>query len=813
MKFGHFNDQDREYVITTPETPYPWINYLGSQDFFSIISHTGGGYSFYKDARLRRITRYRYNNSTLDNNGKYFYINDNGDVWNPGWKPVKKTLDFYECRHGLGYSRISGQRNEILAEVLAFVPLNFNGEIQQVTLKNTGDSVKEIKLFSYVEFCLWNAWEDMTNFQRTFSIGRAEAIDSTILHFTDFKDRRNHFAFYSVNAPIDGYDCDKESFMGIDNGPHEPVAVFEGKTRNSVAFGWSPIAVHQINVKLNPAESKTFNFILGYVEYSDNEKFTADGQINLTRVREMQSRFKSPQSVGAAWQELRRFWDDLLTVFQVKTNDPRTDRVVNIWNQYQCLITFNMSRSASYFESGIGRGMGFRDSSQDLLGFVHQIPQRARERLLDIAATQLADGGAYHQYQPLTKRGNYEVGGNFYDDPLWLICGVVAYLKETGDFKILDESVPFDNDSSNQASLFEHLKRSFYHVVSHLGPHQLPLIGRADWNDCMNLNIFNDDPDQSFQTGSLKTDMQTAESLMIAGAFVLYGQEFAELCEFLGKSDEAVSTRQHIAEMIKRIDQFGWDGAWFLRAYDALGRKVGSHENEEGRIFIESQGFCGMAEIGKTDGRLQKALDSVKKHLDTKYGIVLQNPAYTKYQIELGEISTYIPGYKENAGIFCHNNPWIMIAEAKLGRGAQAFDYWRKISPAYLEEISELHRTEPYVYAQMIAGKDAYRPGEAKNSWLTGTAAWNFLAISQYILGIRPQFDGLLIDPCIPPQWKEFSVRRIFRGKILNISIQNPSGVQKGLRRLTLNGEILVGNLLQFEKLKNENTVVAEMGQ
>jgi len=813
VKFGHFNDQDREYVITTPETPYPWINYLGSQDFFSIISHTGGGYSFYKDARLRRITRYRYNNSTLDNNGKYFYINDNGDVWNPGWKPVKKTLDFYECRHGLGYSRISGQRNEILAEVLAFVPLNFNGEIQQVTLKNTGDSVKEIKLFSYVEFCLWNAWEDMTNFQRTFSIGRAEAIDSTILHFTDFKDRRNHFAFYSVNAPIDGYDCDKESFMGIDNGPHEPVAVFEGKTRNSVAFGWSPIAVHQINVKLNPAESKTFNFILGYVEYSDNEKFTADGQINLTRVREMQSRFKSPQSVGAAWQELRRFWDDLLTVFQVKTNDPRTDRVVNIWNQYQCLITFNMSRSASYFESGIGRGMGFRDSSQDLLGFVHQIPQRARERLLDIAATQLADGGAYHQYQPLTKRGNYEVGGNFYDDPLWLICGVVAYLKETGDFKILDESVPFDNDSSNQASLFEHLKRSFYHVVSHLGPHQLPLIGRADWNDCMNLNIFNDDPDQSFQTGSLKTDMQTAESLMIAGAFVLYGQEFAELCEFLGKSDEAVSTRQHIAEMIKRIDQFGWDGAWFLRAYDALGRKVGSHENEEGRIFIESQGFCGMAEIGKTDGRLQKALDSVKKHLDTKYGIVLQNPAYTKYQIELGEISTYIPGYKENAGIFCHNNPWIMIAEAKLGRGAQAFDYWRKISPAYLEEISELHRTEPYVYAQMIAGKDAYRPGEAKNSWLTGTAAWNFLAISQYILGIRPQFDGLLIDPCIPPQWKEFSVRRIFRGKILNISIQNPSGVQKGLRRLTLNGEILVGNLLQFEKLKNENTVVAEMGQ
>jgi cellobiose phosphorylase len=812
LKFGHFNDQDREYIITTPETPYPWINYLGSQDFFSIISHTGGGYSFHRDARLRRITRYRYNNSTLDDNGKFFYINDNGDVWNPGWKPVKKALDFYECRHGLGYTRISGQRNDILAEVLAFVPMNFDGEVQQVTLKNTGNSVKEIKLFSYVEFCLWNAWEDMTNFQRTFSIGRAEAIGSTILHFTDYKDRRNHFAFYSVNAPIDGFDCDKESFMGLHNGPHEPVAVFEGKTRNSVAFGWSPVAVHQIEVKLNPGESKSFNFILGYVEYPETEKFTADGKINLTKVRQMQSRFESPESVTKAMNDLREFWDGLLSVFQVQTGEEKVDRIVNIWNQYQCMVTFNMSRSASYFESGIGRGMGFRDSSQDLLGFVHQIPERARERLLDIAATQLPDGGAYHQYQPLSKRGNYEVGDNFNDDPLWLICGVVAYLRETGDFAILDESVPFDNDPNNQASLFEHLKRSFYHVVNNLGPHKLPLIGRADWNDCLNLNIFNTDPDQSFQTGPLKTDGKTAESIMIAGAFVLYGQEFVELCEFLGKMDEATEARQHIDEMKKSIDRFGWDGEWFLRAYDAFGRKVGSQENEEGKIFIESQGFCCMAEIGKEDGRMQKALDSVKKYLDCEFGIVLQNPAYTKYYIELGEISTYIPGYKENAGIFCHNNPWIMIAETKLGNGEQAFEYWRKICPSFLEDISDLHRTEPYVYAQMIAGKDAYKPGEAKNSWLTGTAAWNFLAVSQYILGIRPQFDGLLIDPCIPSDWKSYTVRRLFRGKNLNIEVRNPAGVQKGVRRITLNREALSNNLIPCSKLKNTNEVIVDMG-
>jgi len=812
MKFGFFEDGEREYVITTPETPYPWINYLGNDSFFSIISNTGGGYSFYKDARLRRITRYRYNNSTLDDNGKYFYINDNGDIWNPGWKPVKKKLDAYECRHGLGYTQITGVRNQIEAKVLSFVPLNFNGEVQQLTLRNTGDKVKQIKLFSYVEFCLWNAWDDMTNFQRTFSIGRAEPVGSAIVHFTDYKDRRNHYAFYSVNSAIDGFDCDKETFMGTHDGPDSPKAVMEGKSRNSVAYGWLPIASHQINIQLNPGEEKILIFILGYVEYPDHEKWDARGEINKTTMNAMQQRFTTREAVEKGLRELKDFWTKLLSVYRVKTEDQRIDRMVNIWNQYQCMVTFNMSRSASYFESGIGRGMGFRDSSQDMLGFVHQIPGRARERLVDIAATQFEDGGAYHQYQPLTKRGNHEVGGDFNDDPLWLICGVVAYLKETGDFSILDETVAFDSNPNNSASMFEHLKRSFYHVVNHLGPHNLPLIGRADWNDCMNLNIYNTDPDQSFQTGENKEDMQTAESLMIAGAFVLYGNEFVELCEYLDKTVEADDAKKHIADMIGAIDKHGWDGNWFLRAYDANSNKVGSRENEEGKIFIESQGFCCMAEVGKTDGRMQKALDSVKKYLDCEYGIVLQNPAFTRYYIELGEISTYIPGYKENAGIFCHNNPWIMIGEAKLGRGNEAFEYWRKISPAYLEDISELHRTEPYVYAQMIAGKDAYKPGEAKNSWLTGTAAWNFIAIAQYILGVQPRFDGVCIDPCIPSGWKEYAVIRKFRDKVLNIKVRNPMGVQKGVRQLTLNGEHLPGNRIPLDKMKDSNDVLVVMG-
>ena len=812
MKFGYFDDQKREYVITDPRTPYPWINYLGNQAFFSIISNTGGGYSFYRDARLRRITRYRYNNSTLDSNGKYFYINDGGDVWNPGWKPVKQPLDFYECRHGLGYTRISGRRNELEAELLALVPDNFDGEIQQLILKNLSKTTKSIKLFSFVEFCLWNALDDMTNFQRNFSIGRAECVENTILHFTDYRDRRHHFAFFSVNTPIHGFDCDRESFTGTHNGLEAPEVVLAGQARQSRAFGWAPIGSHQMNLELQPGESRQLIFMLGYVEYPEAEKWDARGQINLTQVKKMQAQFASPAEVDRALRDLKNRWDELLSICRFETHDEKLNRTVNIWNPYQCMVTFNLSRSASYFESGIGRGMGFRDSNQDLLGFVHLVPERARERLLDLAATQFPDGGAYHQYQPLTKKGNDEVGGNFNDDPLWLICATIAYLRETGDFSILEVDVPFDNDPNNTANLFEHLKRAFYHVVHNLGPHGLPLIGRADWNDCMNLNIYNTEPDVSFQTGPQKTDSTVAESLMIAGAFVLYGREFAELCDYVGQTETAREVHEHIEQMVDRIDRHGWDGEWFLRAYDAQGRKVGSHENEQGKIFIESQGFCGMAGIGLNDGRLEKALNSVKQHLDCEQGIVLVNPAFTRYYIEYGEISTFLEGYKENAGVFCHNNPWIMIAETLLERGDQAFEYWRKICPAYLEDLSEIHKTEPYVYAQMIAGKDAYQPGEAKNSWLTGTAAWNFVAITQYILGIRPQFDGLLIDPCIPKDWKDFRIERKFRGVTYKITVKNPRHVSKGIKAVKIDGEAAESNLIPIFEIGTSHEVEVVLG-
>lgn len=790
MKFGYFDDAHKEYVITTPKTPLPWINYLGSTDFFSLISNTGGGYSFYKDAKLLRLTRYRYNNIPGDEGGRYFYIKDGNSVWNPGWMPVKTELDAYECHHGMGYTRILSRKNNIQSNLLSFVPVHDNCEINQLTLTNDSSETKQISLFSYIEFCLWNAMDDMTNFQRNLNTGEVEIIGSTIYHKTEYRERRNHYAVFSVNQDIDGFDTSRDAFLGPYRGVADPIVVEEGKATNSVASGWYPIGSHQFHVTLKAGESKSFIFVLGYCENSPEEKFEAPNVINKKPAKELLAKYQTDEQVAAALSELQAHWDNLLSKYTVQSGDEKLNRMVNIWNQYQCMVTFNMSRSASYYESGIGRGMGFRDSCQDLLGFVHLIPDRARERIIDIASTQFQDGSAYHQYQPLTKKGNSDIGSGFNDDPLWLIAGTSAYIRETGDFSILDETVPYDNDMSVATSLFEHLTRSFDYIINHRGPHNLPLIGRADWNDCLNLNCFSKEPGESFQTFG-PSEGPVAESVFIAGMFVKYGKEYADLCDAIGKKEEADRARAAVADMVKAIEKDGWDGEWFIRAYDANGDKVGSKECEEGQIYIEPQGFCVLAGVGTDNGLAKKALDSVKERLDTKYGIVLLQPPYTKYYLNLGEISSYPPGYKENAGIFCHNNPWISAAETQIGRGDRAFEIYRKTCPAYLEDISEIHRTEPYVYSQMIAGKDAKFFGEAKNSWLTGTAAWTFMNVSQYILGVQPTLKGLSINPCVPKDFGEFQITRKYRNVEYKITVENPENVEKGVKELIVNGKSL----------------------
>ena len=810
MKFGYFDDRALEYVITTPRTPLPWINYLGCNDFFSIVSNTCGGYSFYKDAKMLRITRYRYNSMPLDSNGKYYYIQDGNVTWNPGWQPTQTPLDFYECRHGIGYSRFTAKKNGLKADLLNFVPLHDTCELNRLTLTNESESPKSFKVFSYVEFCLWNALDDMTNFQRNLSTGEVEIDGATIYHKTEYRERRNHYAFFSVNAKPDGFDTSRDAFIGTYSPASNPDAIRNGGCTGSVASGWYPVAAHELHVTLTPGESKTFLFVLGYAENPKDRKWEAPNVINKAPARRLLAKYQTTEGADAAFAELKAYWKNLLEGYHVESCDEKVNRMVNIWNQYQCMVTFNMSRSASYYESGIGRGMGFRDSCQDLFGFVHLIPEKARQRIIDIASTQFEDGSAYHQYQPLTRRGNADIGSGFNDDPLWLIAGTAAYIRETGDFSILDESVPFNNDETTCVPLFEHLTRSFEYTVTHKGPHGLPQIGRADWNDCLNLNCFSDTPGESFQTTG-PSEGPIAESVFIGGMFVRYGKDYAQLCTHRGLPDKAETAMAEVRRMQQAVLDAGWDGEWFLRAYDAKGQKVGSHECEEGKIFIEPQGFCVLAGIGVKEGKAEKALASVEKHLDTKYGIRILAPSYSHYYLNLGEISSYPPGYKENGGIFCHNNPWVSIAETVLGHGTRAFDIYKKTCPAYIEDISEIHCTEPYVYSQMVAGSDAKYFGQGKNSWLTGTAAWTFVNISQHILGIFPDYDGLRIDPCVPKDFGPYTVSRRFRGAMYHIHISNPDHVEKGIRKLTVNGKEVSGNLIPITEGVTEYEVDAVM--
>jgi cellobiose phosphorylase len=775
MRFGYFDDHHREYVITQPDTPLPWINYLGSESYFGLISNTGGGYSFYQDSRLRRLTRYRYNNIPADEGGRYVYLRDNasGAYWSPTWQPTRTALDSYECRHGMGYTHIASTRDGIEARVLYFVPPGQTLEIWQVALKNRRDTSADLSVFSFVEFALWDAWDDQTNFQRNYNIGEVEVEESIIYHKTEYRERRNHVAYFACSHPLAGFDTQRESFLGAYRGLHEPLVVERGFSGFSIAHGWAPIGSHHVKLRLEPGADEQIIFVLGYHEADPDLKFDPPGSqiLNKQGIRTLVGTYTQPSHVNRAFAALQANWDRLLGCLQVETPDPHTDRMVNIWNAYQNMVTFNLSRSASFFEAGVGRGIGFRDSNQDLLGCVQMIPERARQRLLDLAATQLDNGGAYHQYQPLTRRGNDAVGSNFNDDPLWLVLAFAAYLKETDDWRILDEPVPFDNQPGSAKPLYEHLRRSIRYTLDRLGPHGLPLIGRADWNDCLNLNTFSAEPGQSFQTTDTM-DGQTAESVFIAGLFVLTAGEFAQVAGRRGCPDDQAWAEQAARVMADAAQEHGWDGAWFLRAYDHFGAPVGSQTCAEGQIFIEPQGMCAMAGLGLADGRARQALDSVRQRLATEHGIVLHQPAYSRYYLHLGEISSYPPGYKENAGIFCHTNPWIMIAEAMLGNGDTAHDYYFRINPSVREAISETHRCEPYVYAQMIAGKDAPTQGEAKNSWLTGTAAWNYVAITQWILGIRPTYDGLVVAPVIPERWSGFRVTRRFRGAVYHIEVR-----------------------------------------
>ncbi len=804
-----FDSDNREYVIRKPDTPLPWINFLGSRAFYSIVSNTGGGYSFYRDAKLRRLTRYRYDSVPMDGDGKYLYITDGTSTWNPGWRPTRTPLDDYECRHGLGYSRFRSSKDSLLAQLDVFVVDELDAEIQALTLTNNSSEKKSVRVVSYVEWCQWNAEDDASNLQRNLSIGEVQVADGILCHTTGYRERRDHFAYHTSSREPQGFDTDRDSFLGPYGDTNAPAAVIGQRSSDSLAAGWWPIASLAHSIELNPGESASITYATGYAENSSDKKWDEDGRPNTEIARSVRQRIAADGFAESELSRLKARWRGILSCLHVETPEAQFNDLLNTWNAYQCMVTFELARSASSFETGNSRGIGFRDSNQDCLGVVHLIPERVGERLKDLAATQQSDGSAYHQYQPLTKSGNAGIGSGFNDDPLWLVLSVAAYVRESGDLEFLETPVEFEDTTATGAKIIDHLRASLAFTQNNLGPHGLPLIGRADWNDCLNLNAHSDNPDESFQCGPLRSSGK-AESTVIAALYVLAAREFAGLCSATGNAEEAQSILRSAETMAETVASHGWDGEWFLRAYDHNGGVIGSSTCEEGQIYIEPQGLCAMASIGLEGGLVESSLDSVAERLTTSFGICLLDPPYRAYDKSLGEIATYIPGLKENGSVFCHNNPWVIIGETVLGNGDRAMEYLRSIAPTYQTDPS-IRRIEPYVYAQTIAGKAAPVPGEGKNSWLTGTASWSYVAASQYILGIRAEIDGLRVNPCIPKQWKSFKATRLFRGATYRIEVANPRGTGSGVAQISVDGQVIEGDVIPVAAAGSKTRVVVEL--
>jgi cellobiose phosphorylase len=784
MRYGYFDEKNKEFVITRPDTPTPWINYLGSDEYCALFSNTAGGYSFHKDPRDRRITRFRYNNLPLDRPGRYIYLKDKkkGDYWSISWQPVLKDLkNFkYECRHGLGYSKLESSYSGIKTKAIYFVPLKENLEVWIVNIENKSHAKRNLALFTYVEFCMWQALLDMTDFQYMLNIATTECKGSTLYHTTAHYPHLNqkHIAYFSVNKKISSFDTDREKFIGLYRGEANPIAVEKGHCSNSIARGGNPCGSHCFGISLEPGRSKTFVFVLGIAE---NKK-------------DIQKYVRKYKRCSVAFKELKKlktYWQNFLSKFIVYTPDKNMNLMLNVWNQYQCLNTFNWSRSASYYESGIGRGMGFRDSNQDTLGVVHSIPDRVKRKLIDLISNQFEDGSCYHQYFPLTKKGD---GLGYSDDPLWMVLSATAYLKETGDFNFLSKKIPFVQ-SRKKDSVYGHLKRAVSYVFKNKGPHGLPLAGFADWNDCLNL-------------GGPK---KQGESVMVAQQLCFSAREMAKLAEICGFQKDEKFFKRIFEEVSKAINKVAWDGKWYLRAFNDDKKPVGSSSCKEGRIFLNTQSWAIISGVADKN-RATKCMDMVKKYLDTKYGLMLLDPPYTKYDPKIGVMGTFPPGLKENAGIFSHANPWAVIAETIIGRGERAFEYYTKISPPVKNKIADIHKTEGYVYAQFITAKHHPNFGEAKNSWLTGSAAWNLVAATNYILGIRADYKGLLIEPCIPKKWNGFTVKRSFRGSNYLIKVTNPKHVSRGVKEVFVDGKRMKSNTLPIFKDGKTHHVKVIMG-
>jgi len=786
MHYGYFDNANQEYVIERPDTPASWLNYLGTSEYCGIISNNAAGYSFYQSSKHGRLLRFRFNSLPMDRPGRYIYIRDeaDGDYWSATWQPVGKPLEAQKsvCRHGLGYSTFSSEYRSIHTRMRVFVPVDKPMEFWELEIENRGDQTRELSLFGYAEWCLWDSFKDSLDFQYILHTCRMGCVDGIIDYSIRLWDQREPKAYFASSLPVVGFDTDRDAFMGLYRHEGSPQAVSEGACRDSIALGGNPCAALQSRLTLKPGEKARAVYILGM----------GDASIEGRAHRE---RFSDARQVDAEFDRVRQYWKIRLSAWQCNLPDPEVNSMMQVWNQYQCHTTFNWSRAASFIEAGGRDGLGFRDSNQDVLAVVHALPAEVKAKLVDLLKGQLADGSAMHHIQPLTwSQGPHNIpqeGMVWSDDHLWLLISIPSYLRETGDFEFLNQRHAFAD--REEGSVYEHLKRALQFSWGKRGQHGLLLGMMADWNDCINLK-------------------GKGESVWSTMLYHLALTEMITLASRLGRKEDEETFSMWRTVIADTLATHAWDGKWFLRGYLDSGRKLGSHQSEQSKIFINTQSWAVLSGAA-THGQALQAMDSLREHLATEHGIVKNAPAFQEMDDEIGAVTTFPAGLKENGGIFCHSNTWAIVAEAMLGRGDRAFEYYRAFLPAAKNDSAEIYTMEPYVYSQFITGREHPKFGRARNSWLTGTAAWAFVAMSQYILGIRADYDGLIIDPVIPAKWDGFSVTRRFRGAEIEIEVTNPDHVSRGVRSLVLNGEPLQGNLIAAGILKEINSVKVEMGE
>lgn len=779
MKYGYFDRDNDEYVIDRVDLPTSWTNYLGVEDMCAVVNHTAGGYLFYRSPEYHRITRFRGNAIPMDRPGDYVYIRDreDGDYFTISWQPVGKSLDEakYICRHGMSVTTYECDYKGIHASQKMSIPLGENALVWDVNITNNSDRERELDVFTYAEFSFHHVMIDNQNFQMSLYCAGSEYKDGVIIH--DLYYEEEGYQYFTANFEPDGYECLRDEFIGIYNTESNPKAVAEGKLCGHTEKGGNHCASLQKAMTLAPGESKRILFFLG------------EGAID--EAKKIREKYADPAAMDRVYAELKAFWKKKQDCYRVSSPEAGVDTMINTWTLYQSEINVMFSRFASFIEVGGRTGLGYRDTAQDAMTVIPSNPEGCRKRIIELLRALTTRGYGIHLFEPRwfapedenkdkkkpfksptvipEPEGASKVHGladACADDALWLVPTITEYVKETGDMGFLGEKYGYADGGTG--TVYEHMKKIVEFSYNEAGQHGICKGLRADWNDCLNLG--------------------GGESALVS--FLLYKALtcIVEVADFLGLDDDAERYDSMLLVLHNSLDDILWDGDWYLRGFTGSGRKIGSKENKEGKIHLESNAWAVLSGAADMD-KSKKTLDSIYEHLFTPYGIMLNGPAYTEPDDDIGFVARVYPGLKENASIFSHPNPWVWSAECRVGNGDRAFEYYKSLCPYYQNDMIEIRQAEPYSYCQFISGKDHTTYGRAHHPFMTGSGGWAYFAVTHYLLGIRPEFDELVVDPCIPASWNEFCVRRVFRGDIYNVVVYNPSHVQKGVKEIWVDGE------------------------